>query len=346
MSLSRPIIQDLSFEELQRHLLELGEPAYRAKQLWSALYKNFALDVDHITTFPQALRENISSQFQISALTPIKTLESRNRLTHKTLFSLVDGALVETVLMHYDERRTVCISSQSGCALGCTFCATGQIGFTRNLTVGEIVSQVIYYARKLIENNDRLTNVVLMGMGEPFLNYENVINAINRLTDAGGLAIGARRITISTIGIVPQIKQFADLQSQVNLAISLHTVDDELRSELMPINKKYPVTRLLDACRYYIKKTNRRITFEYALIDGVNDSPDQALALVRHIKNMLCHVNLIKLNQTPGFRKGGSADDQVTAFCQVLETHQISFSVRLSRGIDIAAGCGQLAAEH
>jgi 23S rRNA (adenine2503-C2)-methyltransferase len=247
--------------------------------------------------------------------------------------------------MRYEDRRTLCISSQSGCGLGCSFCATGQMGFSRNLTSGEIVAQVIFFARELEKTEERVTNVVLMGMGEPFANYDQVMAAMERLNDPRGFGLGARRMTISTVGLAPKIRQFADTESQINLAVSLHTVDDELRSQLMPINKKYPVAKLLDACRYYVEKTNRRLTFEYALIDDVNDAPEDARALARDLKGLLCHVNLIPLNPTRAYAKAGSPADRAQAFCDVLGESNIPCTIRLRRGIDIGAGCGQLAAE-
>lgn len=346
MTSQQQLIHDLSYEELEHRLLAMGEPGFRAKQIWVALYQNLKADVHDITTLPKDLRSKLADVFSFSALTPVRTIESRDGYTQKTLFKCVDGALIEAVLMVYDERRTLCLSSQSGCSLGCVFCATGQMGFRRNLTSGEIVAQVLYYAQRLAALGERVTNVVMMGMGEPFLNYEHVMAAIDRLNDPEGLGLGARRITISTVGVVPKIKQFADAGTQVNLAISLHTVDDTLRTQLIPINKKYPVKSILEACRYYVEKTNRRLTFEYALIEGINDTEKDAEALAHHIRNMLCHVNLIQLNPTPGFHKEGAHADHVRAFCAVLEAHQIPCTVRLGRGVEIEAGCGQLAAEN
>lgn len=345
MAAQKMLIHDLTYEELEDRLLSMGEPGYRANQIWTALYKNFITDVAEITALPKALREKLADLFSFQALKPVRSIQSEDGQTTKTLFKLHDSALIEAVLMMYNDRRTICISTQSGCGLGCRFCATGQMGLTRNLTPGEITAQVLHYARYLAEKDDWVTNVVMMGMGEPFQNYEAVVAAIARLNDPEAFGLGARRITISTVGLVPEIKRFADANSQVNLAISLHTVDDELRTKLIPINKKYPVASLLEACRYYVKKTNRRLTFEYALIDGVNDSVEDATALAHQIKNMLCHVNLIPLNPTKRFKRTGAHIDQVRAFSSVLEAFQIPCTIRLRRGIDIKAGCGQLAAE-
>lgn len=345
MTVQKRLIHDLNFDELEQQLLSLGEPRFRAKQIWTALYQNYKREIEEISTLPKLLREKLSEVYSFNPLKMVRTVKSQDGLTQKTLFALQDGALIETVLMVYEERRTLCISSQSGCSLSCTFCATGQMGFTRNLSLGEIVAQVLYFARDLADQGERVTNVVVMGMGEPFLNYDQVMGAIARLNDADGYGLGARRITISTVGIVPRIKQFADENAQVNLTISLHSVNDELRSELLPINKKYPISLLLEACRYYIHKTNRRLTFEYALIDGVNDSIEDAAALAERIKGMLCHVNLIPLNPTQSYDKPGARTEQVRAFFDVLEKHHIPCTVRLRRGIEIGAGCGQLAAE-
>jgi 23S rRNA (adenine2503-C2)-methyltransferase len=340
------LIHDVNFSELEQQLLVMGEPRFRAKQIWTALYQNYKNTVDEISTLPIPLREKLSEIYSFDPLKTVRTIKSQDGLTQKTLFSLHDGALIETVLMIYEDRRTLCISSQSGCSLSCTICATGQMGFTRNLSQGEIVAQVLHFARDLAGQGERVTNVVVMGMGEPFLNYDQVMGAIARLNDADGFGLGARRITVSTVGVVPRIKQFADANTQVNLAISLHTVNDELRSQLLPINKKYPVSLLLEACRYYIRQTNRRLTFEYALIDGVNDSIEDAAALADRIKGMLCHVNLIQLNPTQGYDKPGANAEKVQAFCGVLEKRLIPCTVRLRRGIEIGAGCGQLAAEN
>ncbi len=226
-------------------------------------------------------------------------MKSIDQNTVKTLFRLEDHKAIEAVLMHYNKRNTLCISSQAGCGMGCVFCATGQMGLKRNLTSGEIVEQVLYYARHLREQGEVVTNVVVMGMGEPFHNYDATIQALDRLNDNGGFNLGARRFTISTVGLVPAIRRFAAERHQYNLAVSLHAAEDELRSSLLPINKKYPLSELLDACRDYVDQTRRRITFEWALIQDVNDSPDQARILASRVKGLLCHVNVIPLNPTP-----------------------------------------------
>ncbi len=344
--MQKPLIYDLSYADLERQMKALGQPGFRAKQVWMAVYQHFRQAPQEITTLPKALRDQLDEIFDFQALTPLRELKSEDRQTVKTLFKLRDGEFIEAVLMYYDDRRTLCISSQSGCGMGCTFCATGQMGLRRNLSSGEIIAQVLYYARLLAEEDDKVTNVVVMGMGEPFHNYENVMAALKRLNNPEGFGMGARRFTLSTVGLVPQIRRFADEGTQYNLAISLHTVDNELRSEMMPINRKYPVEDVLNACRYYIKKTNRRITFEVALIAGVNDAPADAEILARKIKDMLCHVNLIPLNPTKGFGKEGSNPENVRSFCDILESHHIPCTVRLRRGVEIGAGCGQLAIDY
>jgi len=326
-------------------LSEQGEQGFRAQQIMFGLYQVLAEGFYEISTLPRDLQERLSLQFDTQGITPIRTLQSEDGQTIKTLFKLSDGYLIEAVLMIYDQRRTVCISTQSGCGLRCSFCATGQMGLARNLSSGEIIAQVIHFARQLNGTGERITNIVFMGMGEPFHNYDNMMKALNLLNEPRAFGFGARRMTISTAGIVPKIRKFADTNTQINLAVSLHTVDDALRSKLMPINQKYPINDLLDACRYYIEKTNRRITFEYALIEGLNDSKADAVSLANRIKGMLCHVNLIPLNPTRKYNQKGSNENTVRAFANVLESHQIACSIRLRRGIEIGAGCGQLAAE-
>ena len=345
MDTHKPLIFDLTYAELEDQMKKLGQPSFRAKQIWVAIYQTFRTTPQEITTLSKDLREIIDNTFSFQALTPVRAIESKDGRTIKTLFRLEDGNLIEAVLMYYDDRRTLCISSQSGCGIGCSFCATGQMGFRRSLTSGEIIAQVLYYARFLAETDDRVTNVVMMGMGEPFQNYDQVMAALNRLNNPDAFGLGARRFTISTVGLVPKIIQFADENTQYNLAISLHTVDDELRSRLIPINKTYPVNKLIGACRYYARKTSRRVTFEYALIQGVNDSAEDAEALAKKIRGLICHVNLIPLNPTEGYDMQPTTSAQADAFREVLEANNIPCTIRLRRGIEIQAGCGQLAVE-
>ncbi len=245
--------------------------------------------------------------------------------------------------MRYEKRNTLCISTQAGCAMGCVFCATGQMGFKRHLSSGEIVAQVMYYARMLHDQGEAVTNVVVMGMGEPFHNYDNTLSAIDRLNDPDGYNFGARRFTISTVGLVPAIRRFAAEKRQVNLAISLHAAEDTLRTSMLPVNKRYPIDELLEACRDYVAITGRRITFEWALINEINDTPEQAHLLAKKLKGLLCHVNAIPLNPTQGFSGKATTRERAEKFKEILDSSGISCTIRLRRGIDIQAGCGQLA---
>jgi len=345
-----PFIYDLEHSDLKNLLAELDQPSYRADQIWQGLYKNLWNTPDEFTNLPKTLRELLEQSVRFEALKPVKYLDSSDGQTRKTLFHMHDNRLIEAVLMKYDPsthkgqgRRTLCISSQAGCAMGCVFCATGQMGFKRHLTSGEIVAQVMYYARMLHDQDETVTNIVLMGMGEPFHNYDNTMAAIDRLNDPDGYAFGARRFTISTVGLVSKIRQFADEKRQVNLAISLHAADDEERDKIMPVNKRNNISKLLEACRYYVDQTSRRITFEWALISGVNDTEEVARKLASRLKGLMCHVNAIPLNPTTGYQ-GRATDRQSAAkFKATLEQAGIPCTIRMRRGIDIQAGCGQLA---
>jgi 23S rRNA (adenine2503-C2)-methyltransferase len=345
----KPLIYDLDYPVLEKALLALSEPAYRARQVWQGLYQSLWSQADQFTPLSAVLRQKLGETFAFSHLTPGPILDSSDRQTRKTMFTLPDGYAIEAVLMRYGKsgavktRRTLCISTQAGCAMGCVFCATGQMGFKRHLTSGEIIEQILFYARQLQPMGEKVTNVVLMGMGEPFHNYEATMQAIDRLGDAQGFNFGARRFTISTVGLVPMIRRFANEHRQVNLAVSLHAVQDELRQSMLPVNKRYPVDELLSACREYVDKTNRRITFEWALINGVNDSVDQARLLGERLRGLLCHVNLIPLNPTQGYAGQGSTQERAKAFTAELARFGIPCTLRLRRGIDIQAGCGQLA---
>jgi 23S rRNA (adenine2503-C2)-methyltransferase len=339
---------DLTFEALTGKVQAWGQPAYRARQIWQAVYRDLAASPDAITTLGKPLRQQLGETLSLASLTPAVTLRSSDQQTRKTLFNLADGRAIETVLMSYDHdgtksRQTVCISAQAGCALGCVFCATGQMGFQRNLTAGEMVEQVLYYARVLKSEGESLTNVVVMGMGEPFLNYEATLAAIDRLNDAEGFNFGERRITVSTVGLPAMIERFAAERRQVNLAVSLHAATDKLRSRLLPINRQYSLSVLLPAIRHYIELTHRRVTFEWALIKGVNDTSEQALKLADLAAGLLCHVNLIQLNPSQGYAEAGSTREQAEAFKAVLDGRGIPCTIRVRRGIDIHAGCGQLA---
>lgn len=356
------LIYDLDLPALKELLASWNEPAYRAMQIWQGLYQHLHSSPEQFSSLPKNLRRQMSDELVFSPF-KIKTyLDSADGFTRKTLFECSDGNLIEAVLMRYGDpaddpqmatsstnrrgarnRRTLCISTQAGCAMGCVFCATGQMGFKRNLSSGEIVAQVLYYAQLLKQQNETVSNIVFMGMGEPFHNYDNVMAAIDRLNDPAGFKFGARRFTISTVGLAPQIRRFADEERQVNLAISLHAASNPERQKIMPVNKKYPIEALMDACRYYIEKTHRRVTFEWALIQGVNDSPEVAHQLASLLKGTLCHVNAIPLNPTDGFKGMASGYQRALVFKETLEQAGIGCTIRMRRGIDIQAGCGQLA---
>jgi 23S rRNA (adenine2503-C2)-methyltransferase len=347
----KPLIYDNDYVALEQILLNSNEPSFRVKQIWNGLYCNYWNDPDAFTNIPLSLRNYLGNVFSFENLTPVKVLESDDRETQKTLFSLPDKQAVESVLMRYNRRRTLCISTQAGCAMGCVFCATGQMGFRRNLTRGEIVEQVLYYARQLARVGERVTNVVVMGMGEPFHNYDATLAAIDLLNHPQGFNLGARKFTISTVGLIPAIRRFAREHRQINLAISLHAVDDDLRTSLLPVNRKYPVDDLMAACQEYVQLTNRRISFEWALIKGINDTPDQARKLARRLKVFLrsnvalCHVNIIPLNPTRKFEGKATNQKDAHIFRSILEGSGVPCTIRLRRGIDIQAGCGQLAVE-
>jgi 23S rRNA (adenine2503-C2)-methyltransferase len=356
-------IYDLDLEDLNQLLKSWDEPSYRATQIWDGLYQKFWSSTDEFSTLPKNLRKKLGEYFSpndeivdkpssYQTLHPISTQESNDGETIKTLFSINHGYFVEAVLMRYRKRRTLCISTQAGCAMGCVFCATGQMGFKRHLSSGEIIEQVIYYARELARGNEHVTNIVIMGMGEPFHNYDATLAAVDRLNDTDGFNLGARRFTISTVGLVPGIKRFTNEHRQVNLAISLHAVEDELRSQLLPINKKYPLDDLFTACLEYVHMTHRRLSFEWALIEGKNDTTDQANLLAqnlqkfRHGSSILCHVNLILLNPTKNYLGQASTHQKSVTFQNILEQNGIPCTIRLRRGIDIEAGCGQLAGKY
>jgi len=345
METSRTLIYDLDQAQLSEQLAVMGEPSYRASQVWKGLYQQLWDHPDQFSNLPTALRLKLSERFSFNSLSPVKVQTSKDGETIKTLFLLPDGNAIEAVLMLYENRRTLCISTQAGCAMGCVFCATGQMGFRKHLTSGEIVEQVLYYARQLQQRDERVTNIVIMGMGEPFHNYGNTMAAIDRLNDQEGFRLGERRFTISTVGLIPAIRQFTKEKRQVNLAISLHAALDEQRSALLPVNKKYPIRDLIQACREYTESTGRRITFEWALIHNVNDSPETARELGRLIKGMLCHVNVIPLNPTRKYQGTATTRQRAEEFKAELAKNGIPCTIRIRRGIDIQAGCGQLATE-
>ncbi len=319
-----------------------GEPRYRLDQVWSGLYTQLAAPAE-LTNVPKALRERLTAELPHS-LTQVVRQVNDNGDTVKYLWELHDGSRVETVLMVYPDRVTVCVSSQAGCAMACGFCATGQAGFTRQLTVGEIVEQVVIAARDARAMGRRLANVVYMGMGEPMANEATVWASVERLHGAIGLS--ARHLTISTVGLIPGIRTLAQRPLPVNLAVSLHAANDTLRDELVPINKRYPLDELMKACGEYLEAKGRRLSFEWALIDGVNDRPSDAAELATLCRRfrLPAHVNLIPLNPTPGYPTVGSPKSKVQAFHTRLTDLGVNATVRRNRGTDIDAACGQLAA--
>jgi len=344
--LGKTPLLDLTYEQLNGLLASWGEPAYRADQIWGWLYRSLAADFEEMTNLPRELRERLAEATLLRTMEPLGERVSADGFTRKVLFALRDDQTIESVLMHYEQRHTTCISTQVGCPFGCVFCATGQSGFVRNLTPGEIVEQVLYFARQLKDQGRRtnrpITNVVFMGMGEPLANYEATWRAVETLTHHEGFNLGARRITISTVGLVTGIRRLAEEGTQIGLAISLHAATDELRDELVPINRRYPLTHLMAACRHYVERTRRRISFEYALIHGINDSPEQARQLARLLDGLLCHVNLIPLNPVPESLYQPSPQGRILAFQAELNRWKVSNTLRVERGADIQAGCGQL----
>jgi 23S rRNA (adenine2503-C2)-methyltransferase len=333
---------DVSRDELTTLLT--GEPRYRVEQVWHGLYDELAAP-EQLTTLPRRLREQLATELP-PALALVAEQTSADGATIKLLWALLDGARVETVLMLYPDRATVCISTQAGCAMACGFCATGQAGFERHLTIGEIVEQVVRAAAHARTLARRLSNVVFMGMGEPLANYDRTWAAVERIhTDLG---LSARHLTLSTVGIVPGIDRLAGEPLPVNLAVSLHAANDALRNELVPINRRYPLDVLLAACRRYLVAKGRRLSFEWALIDGVNDRDADAaeLASLCHALPLAAHVNLIPLNPTPGWPTTGSSPERVRAFRAGLVALDVNATVRRNRGTDIDAACGQLAAGH
>ena len=352
---------DLTLPQMQQWFVERGEPPFRAKQLYSWLYQRLVTDFSAMSNLPQALRSQLSQEAGIGPMVIRSELHSKDDRTRKILLELNDGKLIESVLMLYppigqsSARATVCVSTQAGCAFGCTFCATGQMGFDRHLSAGEIVAQVLFFARQLRDAPwsakglpgstpiDHITNIVLMGMGEPLHNYDNVMQALRILNSSDGFNLGARHMTVSTVGLVPAIRKLSQEPLQVNLAISLHAPTDERRSQTMPINRKYPLEELLAACKDYIAATGRQVTFEYVLLSGVNDTAEYAHRLGELLAPLkqFAHVNCIPVNATSAdYRPPGG--EAIRAFRTILYEHGVSNSIRAERGDDIAAACGQL----
>ncbi|HEV7178321.1 MAG TPA: 23S rRNA (adenine(2503)-C(2))-methyltransferase RlmN [Candidatus Baltobacteraceae bacterium] len=320
---------------------------FRLKQIYRAAAKELLEGPNDVTTLPKELRTSfIERGLAFSSVVPLVLQTSGDGQTTKGLFKLRDGNEVEAVLMeHYGDRTTVCISSQAGCAFACAFCSTGQAGFTRNLDSTEIFDQARFFARELAARGKKITNIVFMGMGEPFHNYDAVMGAVALLNDPHGLGLGHRHITISTVGLVDKIDRFADEGVQVNLAISLHAPSDRVRNSIMPVNRKFDTAELIAACERYVEKTNRKVFFEYVMLAGVNDTDECAQELAGLMRGRLYHVNLIPYNSTPDGAFAGSEEDRIWKFAGILDAAGVPTTVRRNMGRDIAAACGQLRAE-
>lgn len=381
-----PDVYGLSLADMERLMTAWGQPAYRARQIFRQLYVNLVDSPLAMTDLPLALRERLVAETRPGSLTPAQVHVADQGLTRKALFRLPVGVAIESVLMIYPDRATVCVSTQAGCGMGCIFCATGTLGLLRNLSPGDIVAQVVWAAREmrrfaaerhlspsaappdddswwtpdnLEDHSDvrsisvsRLSNIVFMGMGEPFANYDRWWRAVEIIHDPRGLNIGARSMTVSTVGLVPGIRRLATEKLPINLAISLHAPDDDLRSALLPINRRYPLAALFEATRDYLTATGRRVSFEYVLLQGKNDEPEHAAKLAALLRGEagtvqlplhLVHVNLIPWNPVPGMPLGRSERQRVLTFQRVLRERGIACTVRVERGVSIAAACGQLA---
>ncbi len=335
-------LKDLTYEELLSAIRELGEPKFRAEQIFKWLYKG-AVSFDDMKNIPKTLKEKLMTDYCISKPEIAERLISNIDGTRKYLLRLSDGNYIETVLMKYKHGYTICVSSQVGCAMGCAFCASTRNGKIRNLSAGEIIDQIITVQNDI---GERISNIVMMGIGEPLDNFDNVLKFLKNVNDERGLGIGHRHITVSTCGLVHNIIRLADMKLQITLSISLHATNDKTRSEIMPVNRRYNIEELLNACDYYIKQTNRRISFEYTLISGVNDNRTEAVSLGKLLKNKLCHVNLIPVNSVKetGFVK--SDREKIEEFQKTVEDFGISATIRREMGSDINAACGQLRNKH
>ncbi len=348
MGKTKKMLKDYSPGEIIALFKDLNEPSYRADQITNWIYKKKTLNIDEMTNLPVYLREKLKKEVNINMLTIKKKLVSPKDGTVKYLFETLDGELLECVVMKQYYGNTVCISSQIGCGLGCLFCASTKGGLVRNLTSGEMLDQVIIAERYLGEE-ERINNIVVMGMGEPLYNLNNLIRFLQTANDAKGLGISLRNITVSTAGIAPKITEFAEEKMPVTLAVSLHAPDDQTRSKIMPINKKYPLKKVLDSCETYIDKVGRQVTFEYILLAGINDSNEKAYKLAHLIQGRLCHVNLIPANQVDhvgmeGVRRPDKK--RINDFFEILRKNNISVSIRKEQGEDIEGACGQLRRRH
>lgn len=338
-------IYSLTLDQLKDWLSENGEKPFRATQIYEWLYEKRVKTYDEMTNLPKSLREKLKEQFHLSTLNVITKQQSKDG-TIKFLFELQDGFSIETVLMRHNYGNSVCVTTQVGCRIGCTFCASTLGGLKRHLLPGEIVEQVVKVQQTLDEVGERVSHVVIMGIGEPFDNYDSMMNFLKVINHEKGLNIGARHITVSTSGIIPKIYQFADEQLQINFALSLHAPTQELRQQLMPIARAYKLDKLMEAIRYYTEKTGRRVSFEYGLFGGVNDSVEHAEQLSELIKDIKCHVNLIPVNYVPERDYVRTPRNQIFAFEKTLKKNGINVTIRREHGSDIDAACGQLRAKE
>ena len=331
-------IKDYNLDSLKEEFVNMGEKSFRAEQVFKWLYVDKVKEFDEMTNLSLELREKLKQNYTICNFKILKKQESSDG-TKKYLFDILDGNAIETVLMSYHHGYSLCVSSQVGCKMGCKFCASTGIQFARNLTSGEIVEQILAVEQ---DNNIRISNIVFMGIGEPLDNYDNVVNAIRIINNQKGINIGARHISISTSGLVPKIYKLAEENIQCTLSISLHATTNEKRSSMMPVNKLYPIEELLKACKDYINKTNRRISFEYALVKDNNDNLEDAKRLVHLLKGMICHVNLIPINKIENGAYTKSSNENIMKFRDYLNDHGIVATIRRELGSDIDAACGQL----
>lgn len=341
-------LYQLTRAQLETRFQAAGLAAVHARSAWRYLYQKLVSNPAEMTDLPGRARDYLSTSFAVSADNDLQLagqIGSDEGQTQKYLLQMPDGAQVETVEMRYRDRVTVCVSSQVGCALGCVFCATGQQGFTRDLTAGEIVAQAVFVARRIRERGERVRNVVFMGMGEPLLNLDAVLTAAEILRDPGGFAIGAKQLTISTVGVVPGIRRLIAERAPYSLAVSLHAATQAERIALVPAARPWPLEELMDACREYCHSLGKRIFFEWTLIAGQNDSPTSAQTLAQLLQGIPAHVNLIPLNPTAGFRGQATLSDAASRFQAILAAAGIPTTIRQRRGIDIAGGCGQLAGQ-
>jgi 23S rRNA (adenine2503-C2)-methyltransferase len=342
---AKPSIYSLQLEDIKKWLTENDEKAFRAEQVYDWLYKKRAATFEDMTNLSKSLRDKLNEHFSITTLKTIIQQTSSDG-TIKFLFELHDGYSIETVLMRHDYGNSVCVTTQVGCRIGCTFCASTLGGLKRNLEAGEIVAQVVKVQQTLDATEERVSSVVIMGIGEPFDNYDNMLSFLKTMNHEKGLNIGARHITVSTSGIIPKIYEFADENMQINFAISLHAPNTELRSRLMPINRAYKLPELMKAVRYYIEKTGRRVSFEYGLFGGVNDQVEHAEELAKLIKGIKCHVNLIPVNYVPERDYVRTPREQIFLFEKTLKDFGVNVTIRREQGSDIAAACGQLRAKE